>query len=773
MGTITFRPPRVGQCVYSSSRHSKTYARPAISGTRRRLFLETLEDRAMPSVNIDLPFSDNFTTATSPANNLDINWLRQAGNFSVNTTHGTATGANAVDLATVAGVIANNASVQATISLTTGKSAGLVADFSGGGIDQNYYLGGLIATATNGYEAYLDRVVNGVQTQLFAHAYTGSPDGTLLFQLYGPSLKLFLNGALIAYGDDITLVGGSVGMRGNQGAVLSSFSAASLSWVEETLPFSDDFATATSPANQLGSWWINQAGTFSVNTTQRTATGTGALDLATVTGVSAGNATVLAAISLTTGESAGLVVDFSGGGSDQNYYLGGVLATATNGYEAYLDRVVKGVKTQLFTQSYTGSPGGTLSFQLYGPSLKLFLNGALIAYGDDITLTGGGVGMWGNQGAVFTDFAAYILTMTSPTLPFSDNLTTVTTPANQLNDNWVNQAGNFSINTTQGTATGTGALDLATVTGVSASNATVQATISLTTGKSAGLVADFSGGGSDQNYYLGGVIATATNGHEAYLDRVVNGVQTQLFTQSYTGSPDGTLLFQLYGPSLKLFLNGALIAYGDSTTLAGGSVGMRASQGAVLSSFSAGFLTWATPTLPFSDNFTDVTSPANQLSNNWVNQAGTFSDNPTQRTATGIGALDLATVTGVSASNVLLQASISLTTGESAGLVADFSGGGSDQNYYLGGVIATATNGYEAYLDRVVNGVKTQLFTQSYTGSHNGTLSFELFGPSLQLYLNGTLIAYVDNTTLTGGSVGMWSNQGAVLSSFSAVSLTN
>src|SRR5580704_3732019 len=67
-----------------------------------------------------------------------------------------------------------------------------------------------------------------------------------------------------------------------------------------------------------------------------------------------------------------------------------------------------------------------------------------------------------------------------PALPFSDIFTTVTSPEpHQLTSNWVNQAGNFFVNTSAGTATGIGGLDLATVIGATAPDVAVQATIAL------------------------------------------------------------------------------------------------------------------------------------------------------------------------------------------------------------------------------------------------------------------------------------------------------
>ena len=326
------------------------------------------------------------------------------------------------------------------------------------------------------------------------------------------------------------------------------------------------------------------------------------------------------------------------------------------------------------TMSYTGSANGTLRFEVYGSSLKLFLNGTLVAYTNDTNLTGGSVGMRTNAGATLSNFSASVLTVATPTLPFSDTFGTASTPGlNQLTSNWINQVGNFRVNTSNGTATGFGGYDLATLVGVNATNVAVQATIALTTGEAAGLVADYTGTG-DGTYYFGSIFASGTNAYQANLYRANNGTFTPLFTQSYLGSANGTLLFDVYGGSLKLFFNGSLVAYGNDATLTGGSVGMRTNMGATLSNFSASVLT------------TTSTTDPGQLPFIWINQVGNFSYSGS--TATGSAGYDLATMVGVNDANVAVQSTIALTTGEAAGLVADYTGSG-EGSYYFGSIYAT------------------------------------------------------------------------------------
>ena len=57
--------------------------------------------------------------------------------------------------------------------------------------------------------------------------------------------------------------------------------------------------------------------------------------------------------------------------------------------------------------------------------------------------------------------------------------------------------------------------------------------------------------------------------------------------------------------------------------------------------------------------------------------------------------------------------------------MANYSGSG-DGSYYFGSIYASGTNAYQANLYRAMNGSFTPLFTQSYTGSANGTMRLEV-----------------------------------------------
>ena len=161
------------------------------------------------------------------------------------------------------------------------------------------------------------------------------------------------------------------------------------------------------------------------------------------------------------------------------------------------------------------------------------------------------------------------------------------------------------------------------------------------------------------------------------------------------------------------------------------------------------------------------------VSGAWVNQVGSFTISGTTDTAQSSTAL--ATINGISnAANEAVDLTINtLTTGEQVGLVARYSGTGL-ANMYYGSIAATSANTYTAYIDLYVNGASTTLFSQNYTGTATDeTLEFDVVGDSLQLFLNGSLVAYANDSTFTTGGVGMLTTGGAVVvSNFNAAPIT-
>jgi hypothetical protein len=535
--------------------------------------------------------------------------------------------------------------------------------------------------------------------------------------------------------------------------------------VTSTAWFADDFK-GSGPNKTLAGPWTVQGGSFQVDTLAATATGKGLTDLATVSTISNADEAVFAGVTVPTGKMAGLVARYAGP-QVHSMYVGQVVG-GRGTYTASLLRNVRGVWTTLFTHTYTGAvTDAALEFDVVASSLRLFFNGGLIAYANDRAVTAAGaVGMRSSTGAVFQNFSASPLTLQNSVSAstFSDDFKSTIGPNQQLSSFWLNQAGNFQINTANGTATAIGPLDLATVNGMSSADETVSATVSVAAGQEAGLAARYAGPGN-QNEYVGQV-AGENGKYTASLLRNVRGVWTTLFSHAYTGSVSGAALeLDVVGSSLRLLLNDSIVAYArDTAVTAAGTVGMRASAGAVFQNFGAVPLTLVSQPLPFSDNFTPL--PNGQLSNSWFNQVGNVA-NPSGA-AQGVGGMNLATVNGASAANVTVQADITLSAvGQTAGLVARYSGAG-DRNMYYAAVAQTGANTFQARLLVNRGGVWTLLKSQA-VGSGSGTLKLTVSGNSLTVSYGGTDLFTVINSAISAaGGVGLRLSAGATADNFQA-----
>jgi len=101
-------------------------------------------------------------------------------------------------------------------------------------------------------------------------------------------------------------------------------------------------------------------------------------------------------------------------------------------------------------------------------------------------------------------------------------------------------------------------------------------------------------------------------------------------------------------------------------------------------------------------------------------------------------------------SNVSVKAAVNLNTGTSVGLLARYGGSG-DSNCYRGELILV--NGQPTLsIYRNLNGTPLLLASKTVTAT-SGTLEFEMVGPSLKLFLGGTLQVFAYDTKLTAGSV--------------------
>jgi hypothetical protein len=729
---------------------------------------------------VSLPFADNFNRPDNFF--LGAGWVQNLGDVEI--ANKAAVGTTATDIATLQGVSTADVKAQADVAVGSAgvQMAGLVARYSGPG-DTNMYWGALVGI-NGAFQADIFRNVAGVWTEL-ASTPVGTGTGTLLFDVVGPSLKLFLNGTLMAFATDAALTGpGSVGLRVNSGNTFANFAADALTLNPVSLPFSDNFSRAN---GELGPNWLDRAGEAQVRNNalvtsviDPTSSDPGkAVALETVGGVSQADMSLQVTVTVPASgvQFSGLVARYAGPG-DQNMYWGG-LVFVNGGYLAVLFRNLSGTWTLLNSAPLAGISGAAaLNFQVVGPSLKLFVNGTLATFATDSAITAAGaVGLRSSNNITVSNFSASVLPLNSVGLPFVDSFTRAD---GELGLNWLDRLGEGQV---QNNALFTSVIDptssdpakmlaLETIGGVSKADVKVQADVALgTTGlQFTGLVARYSGPG-DQSMYWGGLVGV-NGAFQAVIYRNVNGTWTQLNAFTPVAGASGTLRFEVVGPSLKLFLSNTLVTFANDAVLAApGAVGLRSSNGVTLHNFAADGLTLNTVTLPFSDNFN---RPNGELGPNWLDRLGETQVNGNQALTRVVDpassdvnrTVSLATLNGLTAADVTVQAfvqvgAVGVTFG---GVVARYSGVG-DQSMYWAGLVGINGN-YQVVLFVNVNGTWTQLAGTAVSGN-SGTIQLKVQGSTLTLTFGALTLTATDHQ-LTSGAVGLRGGTGTIYDDFTA-----
>jgi hypothetical protein len=349
-----------------------------------------------------------------------------------------------------------------------------------------------------------------------------------------------------------------------------------------SLPFNDPFA-----GNQLSGNWTTQSGGFGVAGNSATALSSTEPNLAVLNGVDAINVSVQANVTFTAaGQNASLLLRDSGQGTASSMYVGHVQDIGGGMLQAQIYLDFAGTETMLSgTPAFSGT-GGTLTFQAEGPSLKLFLNGNLLTYAQDSTLSAGTVGLRASMGTSFSDFQAQPTNLTNAGLPFTDNFASPSL-GNQLSSNWLEQVGNFNLATGAAVAQSSTTPNFATLNGLNVANVSVQANVSVAAaGDNASLVLRASGPGNS-NMYLGHIGNVGNGMLQAQIFLDDNGTQTVLSAAPMFAGTGGTLTFEAVGSTLQLFLNGNLLTSVQDSTLSSGSVGFRGSAGSSFADFQA------------------------------------------------------------------------------------------------------------------------------------------------------------------------------------------
>lgn len=131
----------------------------------------------------------------------------------------------------------------------------------------------------------------------------------------------------------------------------------------------------------------------------------------------------LTGLPTTTGDYAGLIARYTGDGTVTNatYYLATLVGDGNGGYLAAIYKHTGGSFTLLTSQQISGGGlgAGNLEFDVQNTSLRLFLNGNLVASTTDSSISAAGTPGYLTQnliGAAFSGFQT--TTITLPTLPF-------------------------------------------------------------------------------------------------------------------------------------------------------------------------------------------------------------------------------------------------------------------------------------------------------------------------------------------------------------------
>ncbi|MGL4552109.1 MAG: hypothetical protein ACRC33_13090, partial [Gemmataceae bacterium] len=367
--------------------------------------VRTFDVKVSGSAALTLPFTDGFNGGDNSF--LGSVWNdRVVGNFDI--LSGAAQSTAAVSVATLRGVTEVDVSVAADIALRprSGQLATLIARYQPAGV-QTMYHGGVYAAPNGTYTANIYRSVNGVNTLLVSRPVaTGT--GALRFEAVGNSLKLFLNGTLLAFAYDGTIAaGGTVGFRGSvAGTRFDNFDAdtVTLSDPNATVPFTDDFGTAVN--QQLSRNWVERSG--NVRVANGVATNNAAVTVALLNPqlVSFNDAVLSATLTTTaTNQFAGLIGRSNFAGT--SYYQAGLLRTG-NTVTAVIQRVTNGVATTLGSAAF-GPASGELKFEMVGSVLNLKrvsgMADVLLLSVSDGTFTSGGFGLKGVGAVTWDNFS--------------------------------------------------------------------------------------------------------------------------------------------------------------------------------------------------------------------------------------------------------------------------------------------------------------------------------------------------------------------------------
>lgn len=680
-------------------------------------------------------FTDSFDRANAAT--LGMPWANTFGGVGINTNRaiGTTVGAN---VAILSGLNAPDVDLYGDANLQTGVQSGLLARF----VDANNYYGATLTKESTGLvTARLIKFVGGVYTELAVFENTAT-SGKLRLRVVGNSLQMYLAGTLLATAIDFSLTMGSVGIRtfGNQ-STLDNFQA----WPVSTGV--DRFDPFTLPDNNLLSDpWVQGEGFF--RTFNNRIQGGAAINRAVLQGAAQADVDLRTHVNITgTGHFASLLARYNG--AADSWYQGTLIRDTNATVQAFLFRRSGGGFTQLGAMATIPAVSGSVNARLVvvGSSLKFYVNDQLVVQATDTMLTTGTVGLRSDNFASFDNFDVKTV---RAELPFTENF-----GGQALDLPWVDQVAPFALTGGQAVPSNS-AISLATLAGVNAQNAEVQADIAITnTGGVGSLVLGYNGPGNS-NYYT--ALAYREPGNPAptpfslYLFRRDASTYVQLGPRVMVAAL-GTLKFRMLGNQLTLLLNNVQQITATDNTFTGGSVGIRgfvdpASAGTVtIDNFSATNLNF----LPFNDSFTAAT-----LDPNWFIRAGGYSTTAVAGKAAGTTAFNAMTLGRFNLANVDMSAVIEIASaaGNFANLLARVSGDG--LSFYFGTIYHDGTQ-FKAEIYLNLNGALTLLGSQNLGANPivGSTMRFTAIGGQLKLFLDAAELVAATDFFLTIGAVGI------------------
>lgn len=525
-------------------------------------------------------------------------------------------------------------------------------------------------------------------------------------------------------------------------------------WGQRFHWIADHFDRGNQPS--LGPDWTPRAGSFAIVADK--AVSQSPLAVATFNGVTLRDVSVEGRVALVGGVAGfqGFVARY-GGPADANMYWGGLVNRGSLLAEIW--RNVGGSWT-LLAREGVATGEGQLQFDVIGDSLKLVLDDTVVAFANDAVITeAGGVGMRGSSGASVDAFSYARLQQTIAGPLFRDAFNLA--DGSQPNRFWISDLGDFTIENDR--LVGQGLVNNTSLSNTPATDATVEATVRAdAVGRYAGIMARYTGRNDSNMYWAGVVNRTGQLSSEVW--RNLGGTWTLLEAEtlpSLDPAVEHMISFDIAGDEMAFTVNGTVIHdLTDAAIPGAGRFGLRASAGATIREVEIDDPV-VVATLPFATSF-DPT-PSGGLEPVWSLELGGYSTASGSAVATA--SPSIATLNGLLVTNATFEAAIRLPgVGSYAGFVARSTTLGEQDMLWAG--LVNRGGPLRAEIWRNLGGAWTLLGVGTLpaggtTDPHD--VRFSAVNGSLELSVDGSLLATASDTILGIGRVGMRASAGTIM----------